>query len=162
MAVLRRRGVLSCPMLRPSARPARWLAWVDVLQWVAVAGALSWCARTFTSPAPFEYAESDTATWAWMLRHGEPVYGPLGGLPMRLTNYPPLHLWLVARLAPRDAAIMTVARLLSLSGLLSTVVMARFCVAHATGSRRAGTSVALLLLVTFQLVYFGASARADL
>jgi hypothetical protein len=147
---------------RPAIQWARWLALVDVAQAAALATALVVCARTLVSPAPFEYAESDTATWIWMLRHGQPIYGPLAGLPTRLSHYPPLQLWLVARLAPSDGAILTVARALSLFGLALTALAARLCVARATGSARAGRSAALLVITTAPIVFFGASGRSDL
>ncbi len=146
---------------RQLQRPRR-LAIVDGLQRAALATALVLVVRTLTSPAPFDYGESDTATWIWLLRHGQPIYGPLTALPLRLTHYPPLQLWLVAKLAPSDGAILTVARLLSLCGLVLTALAARLCVARATGSTRAGSQAALLVATTTQLVYFGASGRGDL
>jgi hypothetical protein len=150
------------PAAPRSKAATRSLAVVDALQLAAVATSLAFCMRALASRAPFEYGESDSATWAWMLRHGEPLYGPLAGLPMRFTHYPPLHLWLIARLATSDGAILPVARGLSLFGLALTALMARLCVARATGSARAGWSAALLLAGTCQLVYFGASGRGDL
>ncbi|HEX4457366.1 MAG TPA: hypothetical protein VIA18_05325, partial [Polyangia bacterium] len=134
---------------------------VDGVQRAALATTIVTLVRTLVSPAPFDYAESDTATWVWMLRHGEPIYGHLATLPMRLTHYPPLHLWLVAQLASAGG-ILFAARLLSLVGLAMTALAARLCVARATDSPRAGWNAALLVTTTAQLVYFGASARGDL
>ena len=140
----------------------RRLMLVDGLQRAALATALVALVRTLVSPAPFDYGESDTATWVWLLRHGQPIYGQLSTPSLRLSHYPPLQLWLVAKLAPSDGAILFVARALSLCGLVTTALAARLCVVRATGSTRAGWNAALLVATTAQLVYFGASGRADL
>src|SRR5687767_11520265 len=58
------------------------------------------------SPTPFHYADGDTATWIWLLRHGQDIYQAPAGLPVWQSNYPPLYLRLVAALTPRDDLIL--------------------------------------------------------
>ena len=95
--------------------------------------------------APWEYAEGDCATWIWMLRHGESLYGAATGLAMRKSNYPPLYLGLVAQLAPSDGAILVTGRLVSLVGFSLAAAMVALCVRRATSSTgAAGIAVALL------------------
>src|SRR5437879_2862004 len=79
-------------------------------------------ASVFGDPAPF-YADSDTATWIWLLRHGTDIYARPSGLPMWSTNYPPLFLRLVAALAPSDQSILRTGGLVALCGFLLAMAM---------------------------------------
>lgn len=110
---------------------------------------------------PYLYSDGDTATWIWMLRHGEPVYGspmtagPLStavpawdvgpGLPMRLTNYPPLYLHAVAWLAPSDASILRTGAALSIVGFVLAIAGVALSAYRASGQRVPAILAALLL-----------------
>ncbi len=126
-------------------------ACVMALFWVCAVGC----------PAAFDYAEGDTAVWIWLLRHGRDLYRPLGELPLLSSNYPPLQLHLVAWLAPSDAAILPVGRLVSLAGFLLAMAMIGVSVAGATRSRRTGVLAALLFAATCQPGYHAVVCRAD-
>jgi hypothetical protein len=140
------------------SRPAR-LALILVAS-TAATMALFWGAALF-HPAAYDYAEGDTATWVWLLRHGQAVYGPLVGLPMRYSNYPPLHLHLIAALAPSDGAILITGRLLSMLGLVVACATVGWAVHAATLSRRAAVGAAVLFAITLRVGYYAATCRAD-
>jgi hypothetical protein len=123
---------------------------------------------------PYLYSDGDTGTWIWLLRHGEAVYGsPLAagvgatgidagpGLPMRLSNYPPLYMHAVAWLAPSDAAILRTGAVLSLLGFLAALLGVGLSAARAGGSRSAGLSAALLLAGSGAAAYNAPSCFPD-
>ena len=112
-------------------------------------------------PGAFDYAEGDTATWIWLVRHGRDLYAPLGGLPLLSTNYPPLQLRLVAWLAPSDASILVTGRLVALVGFGLALVAVGASVKRASGSRKWGLFAAALLTATVQPGYHAVTARAD-
>jgi hypothetical protein len=118
-------------------------------------------ARALPSPGVVEYAEGDTGTWVWMLRHGEPIYGGADALPMRHTNYPPLGLALVARLAPSDGAILLTGRLLSLASFALLLALVALSVRRATGAAAAGAFAALALAATLTTGFWAAVCRPD-
>jgi len=140
------------------SRPARLALWL--VGSAAACMLLFWLAA-LAFPASFDYAESDTATWIWLLRHGRPIYGALHGLPMQLSNYPPLHLHLIAWLAPTDGAILVVGRVLALAGLLLACAMVGWAVWTPTRSRRAAIGAAVLFAITLRVGYHGVTCRAD-
>jgi hypothetical protein len=80
---------------------------------------------------------------------------------MQYSNYPPLHLHLIAALAPSDAAILPTARALSLLGILLASAMVGWAVWAPTRSRRAALGAAVLFAVTLRIGYYGVTARAD-
>jgi hypothetical protein len=140
------------------SRPARLAMWL--------VGSAATCMLIFwigalVFPAAFDYGEGDTATWIALLRHGQPIYGVLDGLPMQFSNYPPLHLHLVASLAPSDAAILPIARALALFGVLLASGMVGWAVWMPTRSRRAAIGAAVLFAITLRVGYYGVTARAD-
>jgi hypothetical protein len=112
-------------------------------------------------PAAFDYAESDTATWIWLARHGQPLYGALHGASLPYSNYPPLQLHLIAALADSDAAILPVGRLVAFAGLMLACAMVAWAVWMPTGSRRAALGAAVLVAVTLPVGYYGMTCRAD-
>jgi hypothetical protein len=111
--------------------------------------------------AAFDYGEGDTATWIWLLRHGQPIYGRLAALPMVLTNYPPFHMQATAWLAPSDALILPTGRTLAMLGVLLTASMVGLSARAATGSRKAGIWAALLFIATQRVGYYGGVCRGD-
>ncbi len=113
--------------------------------------------------APCDYGEGDTASWIWLLRHGQAIYGEGAAHDMAMvrTNYPPLHLWLVAWLAPSDGTILVAGRLVSIVGFALAVGMVTLTVRRATGSRGASLLGGLLLLGTFRAAFWGGICRAD-
>jgi hypothetical protein len=119
-----------------------------------------WLAAARTHAA-FDYGESDTATWIWLLRHGCALYGDPAGLPMLKSNYPPLELAAVARLTPTDGGILLTGRLLSLAGLALAAAMVGDSARAATGSWRAGAWAAALFLATWRAGYHGMVCRGD-
>jgi hypothetical protein len=113
------------------------------------------------SPSSYQYSEGDTATWIWLLRRGQDVYAGSSGLTMLRTNYPPLYLWLVAALAPSDAAILLVGRLLAVAGMALTVLATWLSVHAATRSRVAPTFGAVVVLLWTRAYLWGAVCRPD-
>lgn len=118
-------------------------------------------ARALPSVGTIEYAEGDTGTWVWMLRHGEAIYGGAEALPMRHANYPPLGLSLVAKLAPSDGAILVTGRLVSLCGFALMVALVGLSVKRATGSASAGALASMALLATMTTGFWAAVCRPD-
>src|SRR3954471_15931009 len=97
--------------------------WARALVAVAAAATLALFVAGVLCPAAWEYSEGDAATWIWLLRHGRDIYAAPSGLPMWSSNYPPLYLHLIARLAPSDGSILLVGRLVSLAGYLLATAM---------------------------------------
>lgn len=80
---------------------------------------------------------------------------------MRITNYPPLFLRLVAAVAPRDEGILTTGSLISLAGFWVTMALVGCCASQATGDRRSGILAALLLGGTSSAAYHASSCAPD-
>ena len=132
-----------------------------------------WCAALFYG-TPYLYSDGDTGTWIWLLRHGEAVYGsPMAsasalsaaeggpGLPMRLSNYPPLYMHAVAWLAPSDAAILRTGAVLSLLGFVIAMLGVGWSAARASGSRTTGLVAAILLGGSGAAAYNASSCFPD-
>jgi hypothetical protein len=135
--------------------------WTVAAFGVGLAVMVAFWARALPSVGVVEYAEGDTGTWVWMLRHGEPIYGTLDGPGMRRTNYPPLGLQLVARLSPSDGAILVTGRAVSLAAFALSLALVGLTVARAAGSRRAGWLAALALAATLTTGFFAVLCRGD-
>ncbi len=139
------------------SRPhATWLAAASVALLLVTA------AIGLRSPAPFEYAEGDTATWIARVRRGQPIYRATGELPILDSNYPPGYLALVARLAPSEAALLPVARAVSLAALLAAALLLGALAAEATGARADGLLAALLFAGTLRAGFWGLVCRGDM
>lgn len=130
------------------------------LLWAAAIATLALFVFGAINPAAWEYSEGDAATWIWMLRHARDIYAA-PGLPMWSSNYPPLYLHLVARLAPRDAGILLVGRLISIAGYLLAALMVGLSARAATSSSRAGWMAGTLFAVTARASYQAAACRGD-
>ena len=141
---------------------------------LAFAGMLVFWAAAFWYGTPYLYSDGDTGTWIWLLRHGEAVYGdPMRaaapaaawesgpGLPMRLSNYPPLYLHAVAALAPSDAAILPTGALLSMLGFFAAMLGVGLSAARASGCVTTGLLAALLLGGSGSAAYNASSCFPD-
>lgn len=149
---------------------------------LAAAVMLLFWAAAFWYGTPYLYSDGDTGTWIWLLRHGEAVYGSPQqaglaaratgaladgladagpGLPMRLSNYPPLYMHAVAWLAPSDAAILRTGAVLSLLGFVAAMLGVGVSVARASGDATGGLVAALLLAGSGSAAYNAPSCFPD-
>ncbi len=112
--------------------------------------------------ASFEYAEGDTATWIYLLRHGATLYATPAGLPMLSSNYPPLHLHILAWLSPSDGAILQTGRVVSLLAMLGCMAAIFVNLQRTCGSRVPALLGAVLFAATFRVGTAAAVCRADL
>jgi hypothetical protein len=135
--------------------------WLTRICGLTVAALALFWAALLPFAAPWEYAEGDCATWIWMLRHGEPLYGAAAGITMRKSNYPPLFLQVAAWLSPSDAAILAAGRLVSLAGFGLAAAMVAVCTRRATGSSRAAAAAAVILGGTAWFGLWAAICRPD-
>jgi hypothetical protein len=137
---------------------------VHLARWsvaVAVVAMLGFWLAALRCPMAFDYAESDVATWIWLLRHHHDLYRATAGEPFLGSNYPPLQLVLVTWLAGSDASILVVGRVLSLVAIAATAIFVGLNVAHLGSSRAAGVAAALLFVATARAGYFAAVCRPD-
>lgn len=152
-------------------------SWLSRVALLAFVGMLVFWGAALWFGTPYLYSDGDTGTWIWMLRHGEAVYGnPMTagalskavpswdvgpGLPMRLSNYPPLYLHAVAWLAPSDANILRTGAVLSLLGFVIAMAGVALSAYRASGKAHTGLVAALLLGGSGSAAYNAASCFPD-
>jgi hypothetical protein len=130
-----------------------------------VLGLLASCGlwlAAFYFAVPYQYSDGDTATWSGLLRAGRSIYAAQSGLPMLRTNYPPTFLWLVAKLAPSQAALLRTGALIAWFSLLSTMALVGHVVRSATGSSQRGFLAAGLCGISLPIVLCGATCLPDM
>lgn len=120
-----------------------------------------WIAALYYA-VPYQYSDGDTATWSGLLRAGRALYTAQSGLPMLRTNYPPTFLFLVASLAPSQAALLRTGGLISCVSLLALLALVGHVVRRASGSWRRGGLAAGLCGISLPIVLCGATCLPDL
>lgn len=127
----------------------------------AVIMAVFWCIA-LPCVASFDYAEGDTATWVYLLRHGIAIYAQPVGLPLLNSNYPPLHLNLIAKLAPSDSSILITGRIVSLISMFGCIGVVFFTLHKTCRNLWAAALGAALFAATFRVGTSAAVCRADM
>lgn len=126
-----------------------------------LASCVLWLAA-FYYAVPYQYSDGDTATWSGLLRSGRSIYAAQAGLPMLRTNYPPTFLWIVAKLAPSQSALLRTGALVAWLSLMLTMALVGHVVRHATGSIRRGLLAAGLCGISLPIVLCGATCLPDM
>ncbi|HET9596521.1 MAG TPA: hypothetical protein VFP65_13110 [Anaeromyxobacteraceae bacterium] len=147
----------------PGAPGLPWRAGAPALAIAALglAAVVAFWARALPSPAPFEYVEGDTATWAWLWGRGADLYRAPVGLPLLVTNYPPAFLALLARLAPSRELLLVTGRLVSLGAYLGALALLGRCAAAAGGARAWGFLAALVAAHGLRADVWAIACRPD-